>query len=316
MTRVLACVVAYNRASLLQRVIEALLKQTASVDVLVVDNASTDNTAAVAKSFGSRVRYFHTGKNLGGAGGFAWAVELACALDYEFAYLLDDDAIPHEKAVERLLAARDRTPRLAQLPYLVSLPQCADPRRLPVGSPSPSRSLSRQRDLISSESIAIDFASFLGVLITVDAAKRTSLPILEFFIWGDDVEYLSRLGRIDGGACVPSSLITHESIEMESASNRRPLGWKFFYKIRNNLWLIRWGLPEADRVQKAGMLLTLLRATHTEVTRGQKSLALLRLTVCAWARGLLQRKPRMRSVGELLDENPSARTWLHFESDR
>jgi len=69
--RVAAVVVTYNRKDYLVRCVQALLRQTSPVDVLIVDNASTDGTADVLQPFlCDRVHYHNTGENLGGAGGF------------------------------------------------------------------------------------------------------------------------------------------------------------------------------------------------------------------------------------------------------
>ena len=72
-------VVTYNRAQLLRENLEALLQQTFSdFDILLIDNASTDGTVDVVRSFSDpRIRYFNTGKNVGGAGGFAIGMEKA-----------------------------------------------------------------------------------------------------------------------------------------------------------------------------------------------------------------------------------------------
>lgn len=48
----------YNRAGLLREAVESVLKQTYSpVEVVVVDDGSTDDTAAVVQEYGNRVRY-------------------------------------------------------------------------------------------------------------------------------------------------------------------------------------------------------------------------------------------------------------------
>ena len=79
--RVAAVVVTLNRLPLLQKCIEKLETQTVPCDILVVNNASTDGTAAwlsEREAVNSRIHVKNTGANLGGAGGFhfgmRWAV--------------------------------------------------------------------------------------------------------------------------------------------------------------------------------------------------------------------------------------------------
>ena len=72
MNKIVALVVTYNRKQLLKENIEALLNQNNNeFDILIVDNASTDGTEELVKSFeNNRIIYENTGANLGGAGGF------------------------------------------------------------------------------------------------------------------------------------------------------------------------------------------------------------------------------------------------------
>lgn len=308
--RILACVVAFNRAPLLAQVLHSLTSQSYAVDVLVVDNASVDNTRAVVSQFDGRVHYFNTGKNLGGAGGFAWAVELACAMPYDYAYLLDDDAIPSLNAIQVLVETLAANVELQQLPFLASTPVSVSKDSHPVGTPVPSTVFERQKRLIGMNAIAIDYAAFLGVLVSLEAARAAHLPIADFFIWGDDVEYTTRLGRVSGGACIPASTLVHESPEMQSASNRRPLGWKYHFKVRNGLWLLRWGLPDADRVEKAGQLLILLRVTATELQYSHFLPTTVIRVIRAWGAGLFARRPKYSQSGELIRTSVGATNWL------
>ncbi len=82
----------YNRAGFLRRAIESALNQTyPDVEVLVSDNASTDETQEIARSFGDRIRYHRNAENLGMWRNFALLPELATG-DY-FSWLQDDDLI-------------------------------------------------------------------------------------------------------------------------------------------------------------------------------------------------------------------------------
>ena len=83
----------YNRAGFLRRALEAACEQTSDdVEVLVSDNASTDNTEAVVRSFGDRVRYHRNPTNIGLWRNFGQGADPAGG-DY-LAWLQDDDLIP------------------------------------------------------------------------------------------------------------------------------------------------------------------------------------------------------------------------------
>jgi hypothetical protein len=94
----------YNRAGFLGRALESALDQTwHDVEVLVSDNASTDETAEVVRTYGDRVRYHRNPENLGMWPNFVRVAELAGG-EY-FGWLQDDDLIHRDfarRAVEAL----------------------------------------------------------------------------------------------------------------------------------------------------------------------------------------------------------------------
>ena len=108
MNKYVEVIVTYNRKKLLKENIEALLNQTfKDHDILIVDNNSNDGTKEmVAEIQDNRIKYYNTGKNLGGAGGFAFGLRKAIELGYLYAWIMDDDSIPTPTALENLLKAK------------------------------------------------------------------------------------------------------------------------------------------------------------------------------------------------------------------
>ncbi|WP_426592761.1 glycosyltransferase family 2 protein [Cellulomonas sp. McL0617] len=96
-----AVVVSWNGAHLLPACLDSLAAQTLPVEVVVVDNASTDGTAdlLVARD----VRVVRAGRNLGFAGGAALGMRGATG----HVVLLNNDATFAPDAVERLVHAFD-----------------------------------------------------------------------------------------------------------------------------------------------------------------------------------------------------------------
>ena len=106
MKKVAAVVVTYNRKNLLLENVQSLLGQTFSdVQIIIVDNNSSDGTQDVLQQFIERkqILYFNTGANLGGAGGFSYGIRLAVEAGYEYIWVMDDDCIPQETALEVLM---------------------------------------------------------------------------------------------------------------------------------------------------------------------------------------------------------------------
>src|SRR5215471_18922130 len=117
--QVAAVVVTYNRRDLLLEALAAVSAQTRAPDtVIVVDNASSDGTAAAVLAKFPAVRLAELTRNSGGAGGFAYGMAQALASHADLIWLMDDDTVPEPRALEALLAARDRHP--APLPALVA----------------------------------------------------------------------------------------------------------------------------------------------------------------------------------------------------
>lgn len=84
------CIPTYNRARMITMAIESALAQTYSnIEVLVVDNDSVDDTAAVVASYhDDRLKYIKNERNLGLFGNFNRCVELAGG---EYIHILHSD---------------------------------------------------------------------------------------------------------------------------------------------------------------------------------------------------------------------------------
>ena len=79
MQRVAAIVVTRNRKALLEKCIQSLLAQkSVSCDVIIIDNDSSDGTEELIRYItDTRIFYYNTGSNLGGAGGFNYGFKKA-----------------------------------------------------------------------------------------------------------------------------------------------------------------------------------------------------------------------------------------------
>jgi glycosyltransferase domain-containing protein len=84
----------YNRAEMLKRSVESALHQDyENIEVIVSDNASTDQTKEICRfyyeKFGSRIKYFRQSENLGPTANFSKVLEMASG--ELFMWLGDDD---------------------------------------------------------------------------------------------------------------------------------------------------------------------------------------------------------------------------------
>jgi hypothetical protein len=104
--RILAVVPAYNEAGAVGKVVDEIRAFDPRLDVLVVDDASTDDTAAVAEGRGAVVLRLPFNVGIGGAvqTGFRYALEEG----YEMAVRLDGDGQHDASELGKLLAPLER----------------------------------------------------------------------------------------------------------------------------------------------------------------------------------------------------------------
>ena len=218
MRDVAAIVVTYNRSALLRKNIECLLGQKgAECDIYVIDNNSTDDTAAIVKYFtNSRVHYFNTGSNLGGAGGFEWGMKRAVEDGYNLVWLMDDDTLPSPTALVTLLEAGEKLNgdwgALSSASYWTDGSVCNMSRQKPT-----LFSRITDKDLQDREFTRVVQASFVSLLMKSEAVREIGLPHGEYFIWTDDLEYTLRLSQHHKIYVVSASKVVHAMRD-----NRRP----------------------------------------------------------------------------------------------
>lgn len=236
-------VVTYNRLSLLKECLAAVEAQTCPVHkIIVVDNCSTDGTAEFLDSLSGNARYMiiRPGQNIGGSGGFSLGLKTSVLSGCDYTWLMDDDTIPSATALEKLAEATgldpdtgfvcsrvdwtDGTPHVMNKAALVE--EHGEPLAVSDGKISACR---------------CKCCTFVSVLVSTRAVLRVGLPIKEFFIWCDDIEYTVRISRA-GYACfyAEESVVTHKTPSNYSPHiHEAPEGvaWKFYYQARNRCYL-------------------------------------------------------------------------------
>ena len=212
MTQIAAVVVTYNRCTLLMQCIEHIhgqkLPAGVSLDVLVVDNASTDDTLYSLTPFieDGTVRYYNTGSNLGGAGGFAFGMRVAVEAGYDMLWVMDDDCLPSATALEQLLEASETVGEWGFLSSVVKWTDgsiCAmNVQRHPLFNNIEDFSPAMQPASLS---------SFVSLLVPAQVVREVGLPHAEFFIWSDDWEFTRRISRRHPCYVVGTSQVVHAS---------------------------------------------------------------------------------------------------------
>ena len=256
-SRVIAVVVTYNRRDLLTEALSAVLGQSRAPDaVIVIDNASTDGTAEMVATRFPSVRLATARRNTGGAGGFAYGLALALAETADLVWLMDDDTVPEPGALRAMLAARALHP--GGPPALIaSRVVWTDGRPHPMNTPRIKPLVSKEERLAAAAAgcLPIRSASFVSILVDAGLCRARGLPQADYFLWNDDFEFTARLLRGQAGLLCPASVVVHKTATFGS-TDADP-GERFFYEVRNKVWMLRAGssLAPAERVLYGGATL-------------------------------------------------------------
>lgn len=239
---VAAVVVTYNRKKLLAECVNAILNSSYKyVDVLIIDNASTDGTSTIINELfknNKRVKYFNTGANLGGAGGFNYGVKVAYKLGYDFIWLMDDDCIVKNNSLEELLNADCALK--GQYGFLASKVLWKDNSICKMNIPK--KTFSKWLRNYETNLNKISMASFVSLFIKKEIVKEFGLPIKDFFIWTDDWEFTRRISRKYNCYYVTKSEVIHKSNSNIGADISTETGeriGRFKYLYRNDCVLYR-----------------------------------------------------------------------------
>ena len=110
MSQVDIILVSYNTADYTVRAIESVFAETHHTDVnlIVVDNNSSDDSVAKIKQQFPAIELIETGANLGFAGGVNVGVKAGTA---EYVLLLNPDTVILDGAIDKLVAFAQRTPK-------------------------------------------------------------------------------------------------------------------------------------------------------------------------------------------------------------
>lgn len=232
-----AVVVTYNRLPMLKEVIAALQNSKTAVDhIIIVDNHSEEDTQLYLTGLGSQIEYVRLEENLGGAGGFNHGVRYFMEeTDDDYVWLMDDDTVPHADTLTELTQYADANPEFG---FLSSDVRWTDGHRALMNLPAPMNRL-RVIPEDATEPEQLRNATFVSLLMKREVIAKIGLPITDFFIWGDDIEYTERAGRLYPGYFIPTAKVTHKmatnvgSNILNDTKDRTP---RYYYSYRNKVY--------------------------------------------------------------------------------
>lgn len=237
-------IVTYNRKELLVECLEAISEQGYDYNkVILVDNASTDGTIEYLESKKlldhPKLVLLKQQKNTGGAGGFAAGMKYAFEHGTDYVWMMDDDAVPHQNALEQLM--KHATPNHIYGSLAVNGDDTAWTTTI-----LPESKIIDSKTLVP-ELSEVQSLPFLGYLTSKEIYQKIGLPDTSYFIAADDVEYCLRAKRAEF-----KTYICGESYIEHPKSDRYPFNllgkkiiclklvpWKRYYDTRNRLLIAR-----------------------------------------------------------------------------
>ena len=187
---VLACIVTYNRKELLIRNIESLLSQSYACDILVLDNCSTDNTYEYLLDNHyfdyKNIKYVKSEKNTGGSGGFYQCCEYGLNNSYDFLWLMDDDGYcMNQDTLKNIMGKVDNDNTI----YNSLVLQNEKKLTFYIDGKNDVEEVLK----LSNNGIIDNNANpFNGTLVSANILKKIGFIKKDFFIYGDETEFITR----------------------------------------------------------------------------------------------------------------------------
>ncbi|MCU7891481.1 MAG: glycosyltransferase family 2 protein [Candidatus Thiodiazotropha sp. (ex Ustalcina ferruginea)] len=261
--RILIIIVTWNKQQYvidLLNSISILNYPSESMDIVVVDNASTDSTVELIRQQFNDVHLICNKENIGGSGGFntglAWAFEQQ---DYDYLWLLDNDVKVHKNALIELLNVLEEQSDVAiagstmmqlDCPYQINeMGAFVDRGNGQLlfnrhNQKVPSLQGRDVDDLIKADLdlsqiisecqswMDVDYVAAASLLIRADIAKEAGLWD-DFFIHFDDVGWCQHIA--DKGYRI---VVSAQSVIWHMSAVTKVPSWILYYDNRNILYLL------------------------------------------------------------------------------
>lgn len=224
---VFTIVVTYNRLSLLKEGLDAIRRQTAFIDkIVVVNNGSTDGTSEWLKKEHKDLHVINQ-ENVGGAGGFHSGIKYAFENGADWIWMMDDDVKPEPNCLSELLKHGE-------------ISKCLHPKR--ICKDGVEYYWGNFFDIVRNRIIPLNVfeynkkefyfvttGCFEGMLIHSEIVNKIGYPDTRFFIYGDDTVYGYMANQYTNVCCVNSAKMVRAVNSNDDPF--RPM--YLYYKFRN-----------------------------------------------------------------------------------
>ena len=270
---VLIIIVTWNKQEYLHRLLSSIQQISyPNYTVLVVDNASTDNTEEITKQFES-VIHKRLPENVGGAGGFNAGLRFALEKDYPYVWLLDDDTEVDKEALTKLVNfyLSKKSNNIGLLGSRINLLQHKE-----IIQEAGGRLDIRRADIVlnchleteaEKQIYKVDVVPACSLFTSREVIKHVGLINPSFFITCDDIEWSLRTKAKDfENFVITDAVIYHNFIW---AGDKLFDSFRIYYHIRNFLQVLQCYLtiPEFGWVLFRRLFLYFVLSVHFVVSK-------------------------------------------------
>jgi GT2 family glycosyltransferase len=262
--RVLAHVHTFNDADIIDRTIEAVLRQTRPVDgILVVDNASTDGTLERPSLRNATVLRHR--ENMGTSGAVVTGLRFALERDYDWIWFFDADSLVLPDALEKLLNLYSSWPDSLQdeTAFLACMARGESDKRPWFGGVFTRRGIEVVNPPSKERYYSCDTYIWSGCLYRLAAVRRIGLPNPNYVLdWGD-FEYGYRVMKAGYKGFIDQDAVLQHNIRGSASLTTidiklGPLSCRFYefpaircyYRCRNTLYFALYDFEKG----RAGLL--------------------------------------------------------------
>jgi GT2 family glycosyltransferase len=272
---VLAIVLNWNRPELSVKCVQHVLaQQRASADVLIVDNGSTDDSVERFRRSGLSADVLALPVNEGFAGGMNAGLWRALENEYEYAWLLNNDAFAAPDCLHALLTRITDDPAVAMVTPRIVLPTGIEQHA--GGTVDLSTAYLDPKKAAELESPRGEGYWLTGTAVLVRLAAIRAVGLFEpaFFAYWEDVDLSTRLTRRGSTlASVPTATVVHAG-GASGGGLDSPFVW--FLVTRNQwLYLARHGRGRASATRWLRYVVSILRGTTSAEWNGMRMTAAL-----------------------------------------
>jgi GT2 family glycosyltransferase len=237
-----------RRADVLETLdaVAALDHPPEALEVLVLDNASSDGTEAAVRAWIAggagrrlaRAECLRSADNVG-ASGARNLLAAAASPGTGFLFLLDDDAVPHPALLRAALGLMAAEPRLGVVG--VRIVAWDDPARELAGAGFVDWRWGRFREVRAARGTDCDFVISCAAVVRSEAFRAAGGFDEDYFVYHEDVDFCVRVRRAGWRVRYEPSVAARHKVPPGKTRTRERL----YYVLRNKFLFLHKHLPPA-----------------------------------------------------------------------